>query len=81
MIKKLMTGAAALSLVAMPMVAQAADASKLSLSSQVRSGTVAKGERQEEGSGSGWIVAGLAAAAVVAGIVIIADGDDDPDSP
>ncbi len=80
-VKKLMTSALALSLVSMPVVANAADASKLSLSSQARAGAVAKGDRQEEGSSSGWIVAVLAAAAVVGGIIIIADGDDDPNSP
>ncbi len=78
-LKKLMTSAMALSLVAVPVAAQAADASKLSLSSQVRAGKATKGDRQMEDGG--WIVAALAAAAVIAGIVIIADGDDDPDSP
>ena len=81
MIKKLMTSAVALSLVAVPAVAQAADASKLSLSSQVRTGAVAKGERQDGEGAGGWIVAALAAAAVIGGIIIIADGDDDANSP
>lgn len=74
---KAMVSTAALSLVAVPALASAADASKLSLSPQVRAGAAAEGE---EAVGGGAIVGVLAAAAVVAGIIIVADGDDEAES-
>lgn len=77
--KKLMVGAAAMSLASMPVAASAADASKLSLSSQARAGKTVKAG--EDLAGGGVIVAILAAAAVIAGIVIVADEDDEPNSP
>lgn len=78
LLKKLMVGAAGMSLAAMPVAAQAADASKLSITSKARA---AKSTDGEQLAGGGVIVAVLAAAAVIAGIVIVADEDDNPDSP
>jgi hypothetical protein len=75
--KKAMLSTAIVSMTAVPAVASAADASKLSLSPQVRASAPAKGEKAV---GSGAIVGVLAAAAVIAGIVIIADDGDDSDS-
>ena len=76
-LKSLMVGAAGMSLAAMPVAAHAADASKLSVTSQARA---AKSTDGEQLAGGGVIVAVLAAAAVIAGIIIVADEDDNPDS-
>lgn len=67
---------AALSLLGASTAATAAQtpASKLSLSAPVRAG--AKVSKKNEAVGTGVIIAVLAAAAVVAGIVIIADDSD-----
>lgn len=62
--------AAAISLVAAPVVAQA---------SLDRSIAPAEGESLE--GQTGIIIAVLAAAAVIAGIILIADDDDDQDEP
>ena len=77
-LKKFLAGAAALSLTAVPVAANAADASKLSVASHARAGTSTA--KEDKFAGGGVIVAVLAAAAVVAGIIIIADSDDDSDS-
>lgn len=76
--KKILAGAAAMSLVAMPVAASATDASKLSLTSSARAGTSAKAKN--ELAGGGVIVAIIAAAAVIAGIIIVANEDDSPNS-
>lgn len=71
-IKKMLTaGAAASMLVASPVIAQAqAD----------RASAPVDGFEQLEGE-NGILIALLAAAAVIAGIIIIADGDNEPTSP
>jgi hypothetical protein len=72
------------SLVAAPVVAQTAPASKSVAASKVkRVGAAAKAESKLGGEGgNGVIVAVLAAAAVIAGIVIAAGNNDDgPTSP
>ncbi|HEY0625288.1 MAG TPA: hypothetical protein VGD10_01000 [Allosphingosinicella sp.] len=68
------------SIVAMPTLVHAADASKLS----VGTATAARaGADQQDGSslGGGVIIPLLALAAIVAGILVVLDNDDDPDSP
>lgn len=84
--KSLMAAAVAVSMVAMPTVVQAADAaSKLSVRAapavqkSVRAGA-AKRDASNAGGGS-VIIAILAAAAVIAGIVVAADGSNEPSSP
>ncbi len=73
-----MAAVAAASLVSAPVLAQAVQP----VSSQVeRTGATAADENNLEG-GSGIILAVLAAAAVIAGIIIAADGSEDtPTSP
>ncbi|WP_380787446.1 hypothetical protein [Sphingomonas sp. R86521] len=73
--KYLLTAAAATMAVAPAMAAPAAN---LSASKSVRAGAVS-GEKSDV-AGSGIIVAVLAAAAVIAGIVVVADSDDKADS-
>lgn len=69
----------ALSLVAVPTLAQAAPAaSKLSVTAAPRVG--AKTTKGNQAIGGGIIIAILAAAAVIAGIVIAADGNNAPTS-
>jgi hypothetical protein len=77
-VKKLMTGAAALSLAAVPVAAQAANAAKLSLSQDVRAGKSVKSAEQARG---GFIIPLIAVVAVILGIIAIADSDDSPNSP
>lgn len=77
-VKKLMTGAAALSLVAVPVAAQAASATKLSLSQDVRAGKATKSTEEMRG---GFIIPLIAVIAVILGIIAIADSDDSPRSP
>lgn len=74
------TVVAALSLIAMPTMAsaQTVSASKLSVASSARSSAKVDSENLAGGS---LIIAVLAAAAVIAGIYIAADSDDEPDSP
>ncbi|WP_066480638.1 MULTISPECIES: hypothetical protein [unclassified Sphingomonas] len=79
MLKKAMATAVAMSLVSVPAIASAADASKLSLAPSVRAGKVVAEKEKAEGS-SGIIIGVVAAAAVIAGIIIIAD-DDEATSP
>lgn len=74
---KTMAVFAAVSMVAMPTmaIAQPAAASKLSVASSVRASA---DEGEEKLAGGGLVIAALAVAAIVAGIVIATDGDDDP---
>lgn len=76
MLAKLMTAAAVTSLVAAPVIAN--PAASLSLS-QVRSSTSA--EDSSDASGGAVLIGVLATAAIIGGVVILADGDDSPDSP
>ncbi|OAN99610.1 hypothetical protein [Parasphingorhabdus sp.] len=75
-----MAAIAASSLVSAPVLAQAAQPVS-SATQPARTGAAVESESDLEGS-SGIIVAILAAAAVIAGIIIAADGSDDtPTSP
>lgn len=79
--KTLMTSLAIASMVAVPTIAQAAPtaASKLSVrAAPARVGAVQS--RKSELHGSGIIIAVLAAAAVIAGVVIAADSNNSPTS-
>lgn len=77
--KKVMTALTAISFVALPVAANATDASKLSLSPSVRAGKSVSSKDHLHGSGV--IVAVLAFAAVVAGIIVVAKNNDSkPDS-
>ena len=67
-IRTVVAATAALSLAATPAIAEAAFD---------RSIAPIEGESELEG-GSGVLIAVLAAAAVIGGIIILADGDDDP---
>ncbi|GAB5488579.1 MAG: hypothetical protein Pars2KO_21490 [Parasphingorhabdus sp.] len=72
-----MAAVAAASLVSAPVMAQAVETS----SQSVRTSAQAADESELEG-GSGIILAILAAAAIIAGIIIAADGSEDtPTSP
>ena len=74
-----MAAIAAASLVSAPVLAQAQQPVS-SMSEAARTGADASGEDLE--GGSGIVLAILAAAAIIAGIIIAADGsDDDPISP
>lgn len=78
MIKRLLGTVAAVALTATPTLAATNPAAPLSVSKSVRAGTpTAKKSRL---AGSGFIIAAIAVVAVVAGVVIIADSDDDSDS-
>ena len=84
MVRNLIAGVAALSLVATPALAQSAvtasPAAKLSLKNAVPAGARASTTAgKSKLAGSGLVVALIAAAAVVVGIVVIAD-DNDSDS-
>ncbi|SIN89603.1 hypothetical protein SAMN02745824_2207 [Parasphingorhabdus marina DSM 22363] len=73
-----MAAVAAASLVSAPVFAQAVQP----VSSQVERVGAATSDESELEGGSGIIIAVLAAAAVIAGIIIAADGSDDtPTSP
>ena len=73
-----MAAVAAASLVSAPVFAQAVQP----VSSQVERVSAATSDESELEGGSGIIIAVLAAAAVIAGIIIAADGSDDtPTSP
>jgi hypothetical protein len=73
--KNMLIAASAVTMTVAPTVANAANASKLSVARA--SATADKGEKL---AGGGLIVALLAAAAVVAGVVVVADSDSDSDS-
>lgn len=73
-----MAAVVALAVSSTPVLAAAAPASKLSVAKSARAG--ASVDRKSEAAGGGVILGVLAAAAVIAGIVIIADGDDEPAS-
>jgi hypothetical protein len=75
--KSALAAAAALSIVAVPTVAQAS-AVALPVAAVERSGAT---EGESEIGGGSVIIAILAAVAVVVGIVIAADGSDSPSSP
>ena len=79
-VSKIATSAmVALSLVAVPTLAQAAPvASKLAISAPARAGAVV--HKSNKAVGGGIIIAILAAAAVIAGIVIAADNNKNPTS-
>jgi hypothetical protein len=75
--KSALAAAAALSIVAVPTVAQAS-AVALPVASVERAGAA---EGDSEIGGGSVIIAILAAVAVIVGIVIAADGSDSPSSP
>lgn len=84
-VSKIATSAVlALSLVAVPTIAAAAPAaSKLSVTAPTGNVAARAGAtvtRSKKAGGSSIIIAVLAAAAVIAGIVIAADGNDNPTS-
>ncbi len=83
--KAAMAALVAGSMVVVPTVAQAAQANQTAVSKlSVRSAPVRQGAtvaKQNELQGGSIIIALLAAAAVIAGIVIAADGSNNPSSP
>lgn len=79
--KNSLAAVAAATLVLAPTVAQAAPAAKAAATQVQRAGASLQDENKLEG-GTGIILAILAAAAIIAGIVIAADNEDDtPTSP
>lgn len=78
--KAMMATAAAGLVVAGTASAEIRSAEAIPASSIVRASAPA-GETSELRGGSSWLLALLAAALVVGGIVILADGDDSADSP
>lgn len=73
---KTLAALAAASMIAMPTMAIAQPAaSKLSVASSVRASA---DEGEEKLGGSGLIIAAVAVAAIIAGVVIASDGDDKP---
>jgi hypothetical protein len=73
MLAKLLTAAAVATLAAAPVMAS--PAAKLSLS---RASTTAENESEVAGA---VVIGVLATAALVGGAIVLADNDDDPDSP
>ena len=71
----------AMSMVAMPTVVQAAQAKQTAVSSLSLNRAGAKASKSSDLAGGSLIIALLAAAAIVAGIVIAADGSNKPKSP
>lgn len=70
------------SMVAVPTLAQAAQANQAAVSKlSVRSAPQVRGSKQSELRGGSVIIALLAAAAVIAGIVVAANGSSKPKSP
>jgi len=72
LLKKAAISLAATSLVAAPVAASAAQS--------VRAASPVKGQNELEGETS-WIVLALAAVGIIAAIVLLTDGDDEPTSP
>lgn len=68
----------ALAMTSAPALAAADSASRLSVASQSRAGTTVEDQSQ---LGGGFIIPLLALAAIVAGILVVIDNDDDPESP
>jgi hypothetical protein len=68
----------AASVAVVPAVAHASAASALSLSSTSRAGAA---QQNESELGGGFIIPLLALAAIVAGILVVIDNDDEPVSP
>jgi hypothetical protein len=84
--KSIVAASVALSMVAVPAVAHAADAaaSKLSVRAAPAVSKVARSgaaKRDANNLGGSVLIAVLAAAAVIAGVVVAADGSDAPTSP
>ena len=71
----------AMSMVVMPTVVQAAQAKQTAVSSLSLNRAGAKASKSSDLAGGSLIIALLAAAAIVAGIVIAADGSNKPKSP
>jgi len=83
LIKYLTAAAVALSVVGAPVLAQTAPSPAAKLA-QISGKNIRKGDKskaQSEIAGGSIILALLAAGLVVTGIVIAADGDDEPQSP
>jgi hypothetical protein len=77
---KSLLAAAAISMAATPALAAPANvAASLSVAQSARVGSATS--QKNELAGGGIVIAVLAVAAVIAGIVIIADDNDSPDSP
>lgn len=76
---KMMMAVAACSLAVSPAIASSA-ASKLSLSTSSAARASTDADRSNEAVG-GFLVPLLAVVAVIGGIIIAVDGDDEPDSP
>ncbi len=72
LLKKVAISLAATSLVAAPVAASAAQS--------VRAASPVEGQNELEGETS-WIVLALAAVGIIAAIVLLTDGDDEPTSP
>ena len=79
--KAVMATIVAASMVAMPTVVQAAQAKQTAVSSLSVSRVGAKASKSSDLAGGSLIIALLAAAAIIAGIVIAADGSSKPKSP
>ena len=72
LLKKAAVSLAATSLIAAPVAASAAQS--------VRAASPVEGQSEMEGETS-WILIALAAVGIVAAIVLLTDGDDEPTSP
>lgn len=75
MLTKMATAIATISMATAPAIVHAADASKLSVAQTARAGKST--DATEKAIGSGAIVGVVAAAAIIGGIIIATDGDDD----
>lgn len=77
---KYLAAVAAVTMAASPaLAAPASSTASLSISKTARAGS--QSAKKNDLTGSGVIVAIVAAAAVIAGIIIVADSDDKPNSP
>ena len=72
LLKKAAVSLAAISMVAAPVAASAAQ--------NVRAASTVEGQSELEGENS-WILIALAAVGIIVGIVLLTNGDDEPTSP
>ncbi len=80
-LKNFLTGATALTLVLMPLAAEAATTIKPLTANSVKRAAPVKAESNLGGEGGGTLAAIAAAAAIILGIVLLSGGDDNPTSP
>lgn len=85
MLRKLLAGAAALAMTTSPVIAAVptaqSAAAKLSIAKSVPASARASAPAGKSKAAGGFLLPAIAVVAVIIGIVLITDGDDEPDSP